>query len=560
MIKMKCDGKRIQAVGSQQETTQRTRWPIVSTEGLILLISLIFAVFYNSQFWSAVMAGRGWSNGQTWLFAVAIFGLLIGSHAFLLSLVVGRKSAKPLMSILFVVTALAMYYMQRYTVFFDATMVRNIIYTDVKEARELVTWGMVGHVMLYGVVPAWLVWQIPLQKRTWKSTVIRRVLFMTGTAVVVVGSVALVFQDFSALMRNQKEVRYLITPGNYLVSLSRVLLTDTRTAQAKKIPIALDAHLDEAWETRSKPTLLVLVVGETARAANWGLNGYSRQTTPELAKLDVVNFPHMTSCGSNTEVSLPCMFSSFGRRNYDETDIRQHESLLHVLARTGFHISWRDNQSGCKGVCEGLEQQRIDGRGDKAFCDGERCFDEILLNSLDAEIQHASGNMVVVLHQLGNHGPAYYRRYPNAFRRFMPTCDTADLGKCTGEQIINSYDNALLYTDYFLSQVIARAKQQTSHNAAMIYVSDHGESLGEKGIYLHGFPYAIAPKEQTEIPMVMWMSPGFAASHWLNMDCLKQKARQPFNHDYLFHSLLGMLGVKTTLYNKAYDITETCRL
>lgn len=537
------------------------KWlPELGTEQLILAASVLFAVLYNGRFWSAALNGHAATDANTWLYAAVLFVLLTAVHAFLLAFLITRRLAKPVLTVIFIGTALAVYYMERYTVFFDTSMLRNVLYTDVKEASELLSWDMLVFVSLYGMLPGALIWRLKIRHRPWGRAILLRGVFITGTVIVATISVAVVFQDFSALMRNHKEVRFLITPGNYMVGLVRVLAADTASVQKKKIPIGMDAQLDDQAPQKSKPTLLVIVVGETARAANWGLNGYARQTTPQLSKLDVVNFPKMTSCGTNTEVSLPCMFSPFGRKDYDEKAIRQHESLLHILAKTGFHVSWRDNQSGCKGVCEGLELQRLDSSGHATLCDGERCVDEILLENLEEEVQHANGNAVIVLHQLGNHGPAYYRRYPAPFGQFTPTCDTNDLGKCTREQIVNSYDNALLYTDYFLAKAIARLKQQTSHRSAMIYVSDHGESLGEKGIYLHGLPYAIAPKEQIEVPMVMWISEGFLSSYWLNKDCLQKNAQKPFNHDYFFHSVLGILGIKTTLYDPSYDMTVSCRL
>lgn len=533
--------------------------PAISSEGLILLVSMVYAAFYNYRFWLAALNERAPTDTGTWLYAGTLFILLTAAHAFLLAFLITRRSAKPVLAILFLFTALAVYYMERYTVFFDTTMLRNVIHTDVKEASELLSWDLLVFVLLYGVLPGVLVLLLKVKQRPWRRALVMRSLFVAGMLGMAAGSVAFIFQDFSALMRNHKEVRYLITPANYVVGLVRVLAADTASVQKKKMPIGMDAELDaNAPETR-KPTLLVLVIGETARAANWGLNGYARQTTPRLAGLNVVNFPHMTSCGTNTEVSLPCMFSPFGRKDYDETAIRQHESLLHVLERAGFKTVWRDNQSGCKGVCEGLEQQRLDSSNHPTLCDGVRCLDEVLLENFDAELGKRPGNVAIVLHQLGNHGPAYFRRYPPAFRYFTPTCDTAELGKCSREQVVNSYDNALLYTDYFLSRTIEKLQQQASHDAVMIYVSDHGESLGEKGIYLHGLPYAIAPKEQTEVPMVLWLSKRLISSHRLNLDCLKQTAMQRFTHDYLFHSVLGILNVRTQLYDKSYDMTADCR-
>ena len=180
---------------------------------------------------------------------------------------------------------------------------------------------------------------------------------------------------------------------------------------------------------------------------------------------------------------------------------------------------------------------------------------------MDGVIQKAkNGNLFVVLHQLGSHGPAYFSRYPVQMRKFTPTCDTSDLSKCTKEQIVNTYDNTVLYTDHFLAKTIDFLKHQSNYDTAMLYMSDHGESLGENGIFLHGLPYSIAPKEQTQIPMVLWMSKGFSNSFSINNECLKQKADNPVSHDNLFHSLLGMLQIESKYYEKEFDITSDCHL
>ncbi len=537
------------------------KWNVrpVSTELLIVAASLFFSVFSNGPFWSAMLGERDWSAVGTWLFAGATFAIVTAIHSLLLGLVITRRTAKFALVSLCILTAIVRYYMQQYKVFFDPSMLRNILHTDVKEAHELLSFGLFSNVLFYGVLPGFLIMRLEFVKRSRRRAILSRIAFLFCSAVLTSGGIAFVFQDLSAAMRNQKAARYLITPENYLVSSVRVLSSDAKDAGMTRIPVGTDAAFAPSWAGRSKPALLVVVVGETARAANWGLNGYARQTTPKLAESDVLNFPHVSSCGTNTEVSVPCMFSPFGRKDYDENKIRRHESLLHVLERSGFKTVWRDNQSGCKGVCGGLEQQQMDNSRDATLCDGERCLDEILLDNLDEEINKTKGNMVIVLHQLGNHGPAYSRRYPEVFRRFMPTCDTEDLGKCTREQIVNSYDNALLYTDHFLDQTIQRLKAQGTHDAAMIYVSDHGESLGEKGFYLHGLPYAIAPKEQTEVPMVMWLSADFASSFGLDTQCMRMHSTQPISHDYLFHSILGMLQVTTQVYDKLYDLTASCR-
>lgn len=169
-------------------------------------------------------------------------------------------------------------------------------------------------------------------------------------------------------------------------------------------------------------------------------------------------------------------------------------------------------------------------------------------------------DVAIVLHQLGNHGPAYYRRYPPAFRRFLPTCDTSELRSCTREQIVNTYDNAILYTDDLLAKAIGFLKaQQRRYDTVLLYLSDHGESLGELGLYLHGLPYAIAPSTQTAVPMILWVSEGFQRQMSLQANCLRQQGRAPASHDNLFHSLVGLLSIRTPVYREERDLFARCR-
>lgn len=555
--------KTTHAVGSA-DTTFGIAWlfdrlPVLSIEQLAILTSLFLSLTSNSLFFAAATAHRHWAQPGSWLFAAAIFIAITAFQAAALMVVLNRWSAKPLLIVLLMVTAAATYYMNKYTVFFNSDMVRNVLRTDVKEASELFSLNFCLHMLVFGVLPSILVWHVRLRRQPMRRAFPVRALSILGTLILAAGSVLLVFQDFSSLMRNQKEMRYLITPSNYLVSLARVVTTDTETA-GPKIPISEDAKLGASWSSHSRPMLFVLVVGETTRGDNWGMNGYARQTTPELSNLGVLNFPHATSCGTNTEVSVPCMFSIYGRRNYDEKAIHRHESLLHIINHVGINTVWRDNQSGCKGVCDGLGQQFFDNHKDPALCDGERCLDEIMLEGMDDEIHKTKeGNLFIVLHQLGNHGPAYYRRYPSTMRTFTPTCDTADLSQCSQQQIVNTYDNGVLYTDHFLAKTIAYLKKQTNYDTAMLYLSDHGESLGEHGIFLHGMPYSIAPKEQTHIPMVLWMSRGFATSFGVDQNCLEKHADDAVSQDNLFHTLLGMLHIQSKYYEKSLDLTAACR-
>jgi len=537
------------------------KWqPSLRLETLALIVSLYFSLACNALFWKSSLAGRSFAQADTWLFSVCLFVALTALHFILLCLVLNRWTAKPLLGLLIVVTAFAAYYMSTFTVFLDPGMLRNVLRTDVKEAGELFSVGMLPHLFFYALLPLLLLFQIRLRLDSLRRAVLVRLLSIFLALLVGAGSLLLIFKDVAPLMRNNKEIRYLITPGNYLYSLARVLGADATAATRPREPVGLDAVKAESWQQRGKPVLFVIVVGETARAANWGLSGYARQTTPELAQLDVINFSQVTSCGTNTEVSVPCLFSVYGRRNYDDDKIRNSESLLNILDRVGMKVIWRDNQSGCKGVCTGVEEHKLGNSKVPEWCEGDRCFDEILLHGLDSILANNKGNLVLVLHQLGNHGPAYFKRYPPAFRRFEPVCETADLAKCSREEVVNTYDNALLYTDHMLAQTIAFLKRQDrKFDTAMIYLSDHGESLGENGLYLHGVPYSIAPKVQIEVPMVMWFSPGFAASFSLDKNCLHQRSGLPAAHDNLFHTVLGLLDVRTEVYERSMDLSATCR-
>ena len=546
---------------SVPEAPAARRWTLaLSTDQLAIAAAAYIAAAFNGPFVAGMLGSRDWATPGGLGVAAAMLVMVAALHALLLALVLERHVAKPILAFVFLAGAVGLYYMRSYGVYFDATMMRNVLNTTVPEAGELVGWGLLGHVAAYAGVPALLLTRVRLVRRPPARALLGRAMLVAGAALLFIGAVWSVFQDFSSTMRNQRELRYLVTPANLAYSTLRVAVSDARVAAGPRRVVGADAKLAPSWAARAKPVLLVLVVGETARAMSWGLGGYARQTTPQLARLGVLDFGDVSACGTNTEVSLPCMFAPVGRRDYDEARIRGSESLLHLLSRAGFRVLWRDNQSGCKGVCDGLPQERTDAARTPALCRGGHCLDEALLEGLDGLAREPAANRFVVLHMLGNHGPAYFERYPAAFRRFTPACETAELRRCSREEIVNAYDNALLYTDHVLAQLIARLGALAErYDTAMVFVSDHGESLGENGLYLHGLPYAIAPAEQLKVPMSWWLSPGFVASFGLDRGCLAARARQPASHDHLFHSVLGLLQVEASEYAAALDLTRGCR-
>jgi lipid A ethanolaminephosphotransferase len=525
------------------------------TETLVLLASVFFAVAANAPLWMALLQSRSWSAAATWRLALGTALLMVGLHWCLLLLVAGRQTVKPLLCLLFAATAVAVYFMTSYGVYLDPGMLRNVLATDARESSELLSFRLLPYLLVLGVVPSLLLHWVWIPHSAWPTALARRSLaFGAGIGMVALGA-WLAMPSLVPKLRAQHELRYLLTPSNYLYSLA-VAGSHHATAKMRQ-PLGADARIADRDPAR-KPVALVLVIGETVRAANWGLTGYHRQTTPELAARAVLNFGDTTSCGTSTEVSVPCMFSPYGRHAYDEQLIRGTESLLHVLNRAGANVSWRGNQSGCKGVCDGLPYENTAHLAARA-CDADGCKDEVLLENLNAKIDAATGDVLVVLHMQGNHGPAYYRRYPHSFRHWLPTCDSPDLDTCDRQALVNTYDNAVLYTDHLLAQAVERLGTVTSHDNALIFVADHGESLGEHHLYLHGAPYAIAPAEQIHVPLVMWLSPGFSVAENVDLPCMQRRAQQSASHDYLFHTVLGMFDVRTAIYDRRFDLIAPCR-
>jgi lipid A ethanolaminephosphotransferase len=527
--------------------------PLVRIETLLLVVIAWLVATANFAWWGAVSRGRDWTQPGNWLFMLCCFTTLVGLHFALLAPLALRWVVRPLLTVLVVVSATAAWYMRSYAVMLDPGMIQNVLRTDAHEARELLSLDLLAWVLGWSVLPVAFIWMVKLRPVAPLRAVLLRAGAVLAACVVATLAFFTVSRDLTAFLRNQREARYLITPGNFIYGLAVQSARRVEDVRVVREPVGTDAHFVRAVYEKP-PRVLVLVIGETARAANFSLLGYPRETNPELARAGVTAFSDVTSCGTSTEVSVPCMFSPYGRAQYDERRIRNSEGLLDVLVRAGYVVRWLDNQSGCKGVCNGP------GIGFEKPCPAGECRDEILAQRLSAELPRVAANTVFVLHMMGNHGPAYYRRYSAQFRRFLPDCATAELRDCSREQVVNAYDNAILYTDHVLAGVIRTLSDDPRRlESAMIYVSDHGESLGEHGLYLHGVPYAIAPQYQTHVPMLVWLSKQMTSSGDVDGECLRRKSHQPFSHDNLFHSVLGLMDVQTSAYRSSSDIFNGCR-
>ena len=525
---------------------------------IILLVAAWITVIVNLNFWQAVWKGiDGWNNGNI-MFLVSLPVFVIAFNYLILSLLAWSVLTRLMLSLILMVAAAASYFISRYGIFIDHTMLMNLMQTDIAEARDLLSGRLLVWVVCLGGLPALVVWRVRLARQTMGRALLARMAGIVG-AVGLIGLILMTqYQSYASLLRNHREIRLLLVPSNVLGAVhgyaKRTLAKPERFEQ-----VGLDAYQRVEVSQGNRHKLTILVVGETARAMNFSLNGYERPTNPQLASRDVISFTQVSSCGTATAVSVPCMFQDVDRADYKSSYAEHREGLLDVLQRAGVAVLWRDNNSGCKGACDRIPHEDLSHRQDAGICNNEECFDEVLLSGLQNYLDNLNRNAVVVLHMKGSHGPAYYKRYPSAFEQFGPACTDNQLDQCSTADIINAYDNSLLYTDHVLAQVIDLLKDNaTRFDSAMLYVSDHGESLGEKGVYLHGVPYAMAPQEQTHVPMVAWFSPQFANRQGLSLSCLQQHRRGSFSHDNLFHSVLGLMGVGTQTYRSELDLFQPC--
>jgi lipid A ethanolaminephosphotransferase len=529
---------------------------------MVMLCAAALVAIYNLATWKAVDALVDFSGIKGLAFNVSFAVFLWAAFTVLLTAVSFRPVFKPVLVLMFLCSAAAAYFMDTYGITIDTEMMQNVLETNPGEAAALLSPKLFGYLVLLGVVPALLVCCWPVVYRRWLPGLINKALVIVGCLVLVAVAVGSFYSTYAPIFRQQDKLTHFINPTNYIYASNRLIkqryaIKESLTVQK----IGEDAVLSNTALQRPKKQLMIFVVGETARADHFSLNGYARETNPELSKLDILNYTQVHSCGTSTAVSVPCMFSMFPRKDYSDKKGKTYESLLDVMQRAGVQVLWLDNNSDCKGTCLRVPHQDIPKNQPSAFCDGNRCLDESLLVGLQPYVDSLKDNAIIVLHADGSHGPEYYDRYPTDQERFKPVCHTNQLGSCSKDELVNVYDNTILYTDHFLAQVVQFLKNnQDKYDTSMIYISDHGESLGENGMYLHAAPYAIAPEAQTHVPMVMWFGKDTLPAAGVDRDCLANKRDQAdLSHDYLFHSVLGLFSVQTSVYQPALDIFHSCK-
>ena len=511
------------------------------TRAILLVVAFIMLTGNFALFSKIVAIYPPTLSNLPFLLSLAAFFSVLTAIFFLL--ICHGRATRWVLALLLVVASQSAYYMDQFGVIVDMVMIDNIMQTNPHEFAGLISTSLMIRTLLFGVIPAWLVIKyFPETENTrpeFKSKLPILGVLVLSTVLLVAPFAA----GYTSFWREHKITRFYANPTYTVYSVIKYVAQQISIAKPVALkPVAQDAV--RVGSATKRTGLMILVVGETARADRFSLNGYHRETNPLLAKQDVVSLSNVSSCGTSTGVSLPCMFSALERAGYDKEKALNQQNALDVLHENGVQILWRDNNSDSKGVATRMKYEDFKSPTLNPVCEGE-CRDIGMLSGLDKYIEARKGkDILIVLHQMGNHGPEYYRRYPKEFEKFKPMCMTGELRDCSQQEIDNSYDNAILYTDYFLSNVIDLLKKyDDSHATAMLYVSDHGESLGEHGFYLHAAPYMIAPKEQTHVPAIVWMGKHFD----YKLDQLKPYKDDALSHDDVFCTVLVAFELDTKM-------------
>ncbi|NEG83474.1 phosphoethanolamine transferase EptA [Pantoea agglomerans] len=535
--------------------------PVMRRVTFIILFSIYISVFLNLAFYRQAYSLIPLNELKNILFlfsmplvAFSVINIVVTIASFL-------WLDRITIALFIFVSATAQYFIQHYGIILDRSMITNMVDTTPAESMALLTPKMIVVIFFTGIFMAVLAFWPAFKKSVpvWKG-VLERALSLVISVVLIAVIAMLFYKDYASLFRNNHELVKSLSPSNFIAA-SLSYYNHRERANLPLVKIGEDAHQLPHMLNGPKKNLTILVVGETSRAANFSLGGYSRPTNPLLAEDDVVYFPDVSSCGTSTAVSVPCMFSNMPRKHYDDALASHQEGLLDIIQRAGLSVLWNENDAGCKGACDRVPNQDMTALNLPGMCIKGECYDEVLFHGLEEYIKQLQGNGLIVLHTIGSHGPTYNHRYPPAFRKFTPTCETKQIQECSQAQLINTYDNTILYADYIVDKAIELLKaHQEEFTTSLVYLSDHGESLGEKGVYLHGLPYAIAPEAQTRVPLLIWLSPDYQQRYAVDYKCLSQQATtQKYSQDNLFSTMLGITGVQTREYVSSDDIVATCR-
>lgn len=521
-----------------------------SSTHVVFILSFFLCSFYNITLWGKIFSIYPSTPGNL-LFLASIAICFYTITSIFISIFDFPHILKPVAIFLILSASIVAYFMDSYHVIIDQDMLINTAQTDAKEILDLLNLKFFTYIIFLGLLPSCLLLFVRIQRRPLLghlATIGKRfsILLILMTLSMIPFS-----RSWASFLREHKNVRGYANPEYLVYSLGKLATKRLSATPGPLQPLGLDAHTRPSKTNR---TLVIMVVGEAARTDHFSLNGYARNTNPLLAQTKTISFTNMFSNGTSTANSVPCMFSMLDHKTFSESKVKSSENLLDVLTHAGTHVFWRDNNSDSKGIATRVDYENFKATS-RNQAEGEEPRDEQMLIGLQDYIdKHQNGDIFIVLHQMGSHGPAYYKRYPSTFERFTPVKRTNELGTCTPQEIANAYDNSILYTDYFLSQVIKfLEKNENTFSAAMIYSSDHGESLGEKGLYLHGMPYFIAPTEQKQVATLFWFSKSFGEDI---QNRFQKASHLQLTHSSLFHTILGIFEIDSMVYRQELDIAR----
>ncbi|MBK0063299.1 MULTISPECIES: phosphoethanolamine transferase [unclassified Acinetobacter] len=542
----------------------RASLPKVSLACFNLIIALWLALALNFCFFRHVQSLSGFQGWFEWIWLAIVAISLVAYYNLYLQVLNWKWTAKPISIVLIFLGGTTAYFTNQLGAYISPEQIQNVVQTDLAETKQLMTIPFSLWCMGMVVLPIIFVCLIQIEYPLIKKNLLQKAVYIIISFIILLILVLSNYLNFTNIFRQHKDIRQLISPDNVLTSSYKYF----HHLHEKHEPLVIfgkDAKMLLPQSDQSKPKLMVLVVGEAARAESFSLNGYSRNTNPKLSQIEnLINFSQVTSCGTATAVSVPCMFSGMTREQYDANLAAHREGLLDIAQRAGYKVTWIDNDSGCKGACDRVNNIKISKALKKQYCrDDGFCLDDVLLVSLQrylASIPHKDKTpQLIILHQRGSHGPAYYNRTTTDFSPFQPTCKTSAIQTCDRQKLINSYDNTIVYTDHILSEIIQSIDKNKHYQSALWYLSDHGESTGENGIYLHGTVYALAPSQQTHIPMLMWFSNDWKMQHDAHIECLKSKQNQVLSQDNLFPTLLSLLDIQSSVINAQLNILNQCQ-
>ncbi|WP_407609050.1 phosphoethanolamine transferase EptA [Klebsiella aerogenes] len=537
------------------------RRPVLSRTAYLTLFACYIGIFLNLAFYRQVFPLLPVNNLHNWLVFLSMPIVAISVMNIITTLASFLKLDRVVISLFILLSASAQYFIWTFGVVIDRSMIANIFDTTPAESFALLSTQMVIVLGLSGLLMVLVAWWIKIRRPAsfWRGAAMR-LLNIAVSALLIVLVAALFYKDYASVFRNNKELVKSLSPSNSIVALNS-WYAHNRMDNLPLVKIGEDAKQKAVMHNGARKNLTIVVLGETSRAENFSLGGYDRETNPRLKQDDVVYFPKTISCGTATAVSVPCMFSNMPRAHYDEELAHHQEGVLDILQRAGVQVLWNDNDGGCKGACDRVPHQNVTNLNLSGECIDGECYDDVLFHNLDSYIDNLQQDGIIVLHTIGSHGPTYYNRYPAEFKKFTPTCDTNEIQSCTQQQLTNTYDNTILYVDYVVDKAIKLLQsKQDKFTTSLVYLSDHGESLGEDGVYLHGLPYSIAPDTQKHVPMLLWLSPDYQQRYGVSSQCLQQQAKtNDYSQDNLFSTLLGLLGVDTREYQAKDDLLTPCR-